>query len=58
MAKKTISQENDDLKFWITYIQYRAKHHWAGKPGEYCTTDIENIVVRLKEDIFNTSKTY
>ena len=55
--KKTLGQENDDLKFWITYIQWRAKTHWKGKPNEYCTVDIENIIERIKRDLFNDTYT-
>ena len=49
--KKTLIQENEDLKFWLTYIQYRAHNYWAGRPGAYCTMDIDNILIRIKNDL-------
>ena len=49
--KKTLLQENEDLKYWLTYIQYRAHNYWASKPSAYCTMDIDNILIRIKNDL-------
>jgi hypothetical protein len=49
--KKTLIQENEDLKFWLTYIQYRAHNFWAGRPSAYCTMDVDNILIRIKNDL-------
>ena len=51
MNKRTLMQENEDLKYWLTYIQYRAHNYWAGRPSAYCTMDIDNILIRIKNDM-------
>tara|TARA_R100000278_G_C5443486_1_gene154539 strand:+ start:330 stop:569 length:240 start_codon:yes stop_codon:yes gene_type:complete len=53
--KKAIIQENDDLKFWLTYIRYRAKNHWKGRTGDFCSCDLENIMLRIENDLFESS---
>ncbi len=54
--KKTLEQENSDLKYWIEYIRYRAKYHWTGRPTEYCAMDVENTYELIKNDLFNNSQ--
>jgi hypothetical protein len=54
MLKKAIVQENDDLKYWLTYIRYRAKNHWAGKTADFCSCDLENIMLRIENDLFES----
>tara|TARA_R100001163_G_scaffold2920_2_gene4422 strand:+ start:5226 stop:5447 length:222 start_codon:yes stop_codon:yes gene_type:complete len=55
MLKKAIIQENDDLKYWLTYIRYRAKNHWTGKNADFCSCDLENIMLRIENDLFESS---
>jgi len=49
--KATLEAQNHNLRFWIGYIEYRAKDKWVGATGEYIRVDFENILKRIKEDI-------
>tara|TARA_R100001086_G_scaffold236880_1_gene160631 strand:- start:585 stop:806 length:222 start_codon:yes stop_codon:yes gene_type:complete len=53
--KKALEQENSDLKYWLSYIRWRATNHWAGMDQTFCTADIENIMLRIENDLFLSS---
>lgn len=50
-----LEAQNANLKFWIGYIEYRAKDKWIGASGEYIRVDFENILKRIKDDMQNNN---
>jgi len=53
MTKKAIQQENDDLKYWLSYILYRSHTNWRGQDSSYIICDVKNIMIRIENDLLN-----
>jgi len=50
-SKSDLEVENNNLKFWFGYLDYRLRNEWRGASGEYITMDIENILIKIKNEI-------
>ena len=58
MTKNRLVIENENMKCWLGYIQYRIRHNYQGMSAEYICMDLQNILTRATNDFITDNTTF
>lgn len=57
-SKKDLLKVNEILEFYLSYIEYRSKMHWRGRDSSYIECDLQNILIRMRNDLITKQASF
>jgi hypothetical protein len=58
VTKNELDKINTKLTFWLGYIEYRSKQNWRGQDSSYIETDLQNILIRMRNDLITNESPF
>lgn len=57
-TKRELEKMNATLVFYINYIEYRSKLKWRGQDSSFIECDLQNILIRMRNDLITKSTSF
>ncbi len=58
VTKNELDKINTKLTFYLGYIEYRSKNAWRGQDSSYIETDLQNILIRMRNDLITNESPF